>query len=213
MVFASIREHAEHCDFFVSSSRNKKFAFRACEQGKHWGSTSKRALVYILRANRAKVKFCEQLKILMDQSSPLTNSKNLFWRIKSDPGLFRVSLLMASRSKFAKMHISSYSVTGWLKSCNNLIKHLKYQKDNSSWQLYALSKNLTNRLESDNHYNPWVNAGIWQDGENYNSLITIKIRLRVVIPVFLSGKTSWFTIMLCVSISDLVSSCTSLSVS
>lgn len=141
------------------------------------------------------------------------NSKNLFWRIKSDPGLFRVSLLMTSRSKFAKMHISSYSVTGWLKSCNNLTKHLKYQKDNSSWQLYALFKNLTNRLESGNHYNPWVNAGIWQDGENYNSLITIKKRLRVVIPVFLSGKTSWFTIMLCVSISDLVSSCTSLSVS
>ena len=25
MVFASIREHAEHCDFFASTSRNKKF--------------------------------------------------------------------------------------------------------------------------------------------------------------------------------------------
>ena len=50
MVFASIREHAEHCDFFASTSRNKKFA---------------------LRANRAKVKFCEQLQILMDHSSPL----------------------------------------------------------------------------------------------------------------------------------------------
>ena len=24
MVFASIREHAEHCDFFASTSRNKK---------------------------------------------------------------------------------------------------------------------------------------------------------------------------------------------
>lgn len=141
------------------------------------------------------------------------NSESLFGRIKSDAGLPRVSLLMTSRSKFAKMHISSYSPTGWLKSCNNLIKHLKHQKDNSSWQPYALSKNLTNRLESDNHYNARVNAGIWKDGENYNSLITIKIRLRVVIPVFLSGKTSWFTIMLCVSISDLVSSCTSLSVS
>ena len=29
MVFASIREHAEHCDFFASTSRNKKFALRA----------------------------------------------------------------------------------------------------------------------------------------------------------------------------------------
>ena len=32
MVFASIREHAKHCDFFASTSRNKKFALRACEQ-------------------------------------------------------------------------------------------------------------------------------------------------------------------------------------
>ena len=31
MVFASIREHAELCDFFASTSRNKKFALRACE--------------------------------------------------------------------------------------------------------------------------------------------------------------------------------------
>ena len=71
MVFASIREHCRDCDFFASTSRNKKFALRAFEQRKNLGSTSKRALVEILRANRAKVKFCEQLKILMDHSSPL----------------------------------------------------------------------------------------------------------------------------------------------
>ena len=29
MVFASIRDHAEHCDFFASASRNKKIALRA----------------------------------------------------------------------------------------------------------------------------------------------------------------------------------------
>ena len=29
MVFASIRQHAEHCDFFASTSRDKKFALRA----------------------------------------------------------------------------------------------------------------------------------------------------------------------------------------
>ena len=39
---------------------------------KNLGSTSKRALVKILRANRTKVKFCEQLKFLMDHSSPLS---------------------------------------------------------------------------------------------------------------------------------------------
>ena len=45
MVFASIREHAEHCDVFASTSRNRKFALRAFEQGKNLGSASKRALV------------------------------------------------------------------------------------------------------------------------------------------------------------------------
>ena len=39
MVFASIREHAEHCEFFASTSRNKKFALRACEQRKNLEST------------------------------------------------------------------------------------------------------------------------------------------------------------------------------
>ena len=55
MVFVSIREHAKQCDFFASTSRNKKQASTRLN----------------LRANRAKVKFCEQLKILMDHSSPL----------------------------------------------------------------------------------------------------------------------------------------------
>ena len=62
MVFASIREHAEHCYFFASTSRNKKFALRACEQRKNLGSTSKRALLSILRAHRAKVKFLRAVK-------------------------------------------------------------------------------------------------------------------------------------------------------
>ena len=36
MVFASIREHAEHCDFFASTSRNKKIALRATQKfGEH----------------------------------------------------------------------------------------------------------------------------------------------------------------------------------
>ena len=37
MVFASIREHAERCNFFASTSRNKKFALRACEQLQKFG--------------------------------------------------------------------------------------------------------------------------------------------------------------------------------
>ena len=72
MVFASIRKHAEHCDIFASSSRNKKnLLCKLASNCKNLGSTNKRALVSILRANRAKGKFCEQLKISMDHSSPL----------------------------------------------------------------------------------------------------------------------------------------------
>ena len=52
MVFASIREHAEHCDFLASTSRNKKFALRACEQRKTWGA----------RASEHSFKFCEQIE-------------------------------------------------------------------------------------------------------------------------------------------------------
>ena len=64
MVFASIRQHAEHCEFFASTSRNKKIALRACEQLQKFGEHEQ-------ASTRAKVKFCEQLKILMDHSSPL----------------------------------------------------------------------------------------------------------------------------------------------
>ena len=62
MVFASICEHAEHCDFFASMSRNEKFALQACDSNaKIWGA----------QASEHSFKFCEQLKILMDHSSPL----------------------------------------------------------------------------------------------------------------------------------------------
>ena len=71
MVFASIREHAEHCDFLRARAEIKNLLCELESNCKNLGSTSERALVSILRANRAKVKFCEQLKILMDHSSPL----------------------------------------------------------------------------------------------------------------------------------------------
>ena len=60
MVFASIREHSEHCDFLRAQVEIKKIALRACEQlqkfGKHeQGSTrlnfaSKSSKGKILRA-------------------------------------------------------------------------------------------------------------------------------------------------------------------
>ena len=71
MIFASIREHAEHCDFLRARAEIKNLLCELAGNCKNLGNTSERALVSILRANRAKVKFCEQLKILMDHSSPL----------------------------------------------------------------------------------------------------------------------------------------------
>ena len=62
MVFASIREHAEHCDFFASTSRNKKFALRACEQRKNLGSTSKRALGLNFASKSSKGKILRAVK-------------------------------------------------------------------------------------------------------------------------------------------------------
>ena len=37
MVFASIREHAEHCDFFASTSRNKKICFASLRAMQKFG--------------------------------------------------------------------------------------------------------------------------------------------------------------------------------
>ena len=52
MVFASIREHAEHCDFFASASRNKKFFCELASNAKIWGA----------RASEHSFKFCEQIE-------------------------------------------------------------------------------------------------------------------------------------------------------
>ena len=37
MVFASIREHAEHCDFFASTSRNKRICFASLRATQKFG--------------------------------------------------------------------------------------------------------------------------------------------------------------------------------
>ena len=83
MVFASSREHAEHCDFFASTTRKKKICFAGLRATpKIWGTGASEHSFKFLRANRAKVKFCERLKILMDHSSPLLEDgvvSGMFW--------------------------------------------------------------------------------------------------------------------------------------
>ena len=68
MVFGIIREHAEHCDLFASSSRNKKFA---CSRAtKKFGEHEQASTRLNFASKSSKGKILEQLKILMDHSSP-----------------------------------------------------------------------------------------------------------------------------------------------
>ena len=71
MVFASIREHAEHCDFFASTSRNKKFALRACEQLQKFGEHEQASTRLNFGSKSSKGKILRAVKNLMDYSSPL----------------------------------------------------------------------------------------------------------------------------------------------
>ena len=72
MVFTSIREHAEHGDFFASTIRNNKFALRACEQLQKFGEHEQASTRLNFASKSSKGKILEQLKILMDHS-PLLN--------------------------------------------------------------------------------------------------------------------------------------------
>ena len=70
MVFASIHEHAEHCDFFLRARAEiKNLLCELASNANIWGA----------RSSEHSFKFCEQLKILMDHSSPLQElSCNLY---------------------------------------------------------------------------------------------------------------------------------------
>ena len=52
VVFTSIREHAEHCDRFASTSRNKKLLCKLANNAKIWGA----------QASEPSFKCCEQIE-------------------------------------------------------------------------------------------------------------------------------------------------------
>ena len=56
MVFASIREHAEHCDFFASTSRNKNLLCELASNAKIWGAQAS------AKASEHSFKFCDQIE-------------------------------------------------------------------------------------------------------------------------------------------------------
>ena len=57
MVFASICEHAEHCNFFASTSRNKKICFaswRATQKfGEHEQANTR--LNFVIKSSKGKI--------------------------------------------------------------------------------------------------------------------------------------------------------------
>ena len=54
MVFASIHKHAEHCNFFTSTSRNKKFALRAMQKfGEHEQASTR--LNFASKSSKGKI--------------------------------------------------------------------------------------------------------------------------------------------------------------
>ena len=57
--------------FLRARAEIKNLLCELASNTKIWGARASEHSFNILRANRAKVKFCEQLKIVMDHSSPL----------------------------------------------------------------------------------------------------------------------------------------------
>ena len=58
MVLASIREHFEHCDFFASTSRDKKFAFRAASSLESTTREQRALLIFSACSNPYGNPFC-----------------------------------------------------------------------------------------------------------------------------------------------------------
>ena len=104
-----LRARAEIKNLLCELARNAKI----------WGARASEHLFKFLRANRAKVKFCEQLKILMDHSSPLlvlpTSPDTRYpvgnrWNYLSHKGAVILLLTILSSSAF----IASFFGTGTL---------------------------------------------------------------------------------------------------
>ena len=71
MVFASIREHAEHCDFFASTSRNKKNCLASLRAKEKFGEHEQANTRINFASKSSKGKILRAVKILTDHSSPL----------------------------------------------------------------------------------------------------------------------------------------------
>ena len=63
-------EHAEHCDFFASTSRNKNLLCELASKAKI-GEHEQASTRLNFASKSSKGKISEQLRILMDHSSPL----------------------------------------------------------------------------------------------------------------------------------------------
>ena len=77
MVFASIREHAEHCDFLRARAKIKNLVCELASNAKIWEhEQASTRLNFASKSSKGKI--LRQLKILTDHSSPLYLVRVLF---------------------------------------------------------------------------------------------------------------------------------------
>ena len=62
MVFASIRERAEHCDFFASTSRNKKICFASLRATQKFGEHEQASTLLNFASKSSKGKILRAVK-------------------------------------------------------------------------------------------------------------------------------------------------------
>ena len=81
MVFASIREHAEHCDFFCEHEQKQKICFASLRATQKFGEHEQASTRLNFASKSSKGKILRVVKILMDHSSPLkmVGHTETFW--------------------------------------------------------------------------------------------------------------------------------------
>ena len=75
MVFASIREHAEHLDFFASTSRDQEFALRAESSLESTTREQRALLVFSAYSNSYRNPFLKNIINILERSFNLEPAK------------------------------------------------------------------------------------------------------------------------------------------
>ena len=103
MVFASIHEHAEHCDFFASTSRDKKICFASSEQFREYNSrTASTSYIFRLQQSIWNFFFFKVKQNILKRGFNLERTK--FFEASLSDTLSRSNQLLQSCHIFASLH-------------------------------------------------------------------------------------------------------------